>query len=240
MSRRSVYPRGAIAAVKVLEHLGCEVAFPEAQTCCGQPMWNSGFGDEARSLARRMIDVFDPYERVVTPSGSCAAMVRDYYGHMFDDDPELTRRAGALAERTFEFVEFLLNELEVDPATLGAKWPGRATYHYSCHLRGLGMTDEALRVMRGVEGLEVIELEKASQCCGFGGTFAMKYPQISGAMVRDKVSCIQDTGAEYVVSNDSGCTMNIAGACHRQGEDVRFITLAEVLAEGLGLMDRST
>ncbi len=232
------YPRTGIAVVRVLEHLGCEVDFPEAQTCCGQPMYNNGLHDEARQLARRMVDVFEPYDYIVTPSGSCAAMVRDYYAQLLADDHAYEAGAHALANRMYEFVEFLVKVLKVDLAKLGVSWSGKATYHYSCHLRGIGMTDEAVQLMRQVKGLDYVPLVKMDQCCGFGGTFAMKHSTISGEMVRDKVACIAATGAKTVISNDAGCTMNISGACRRQNVDVTFKSLAEVIAEGLGLLDK--
>jgi L-lactate dehydrogenase complex protein LldE len=232
------FPRTGIAVVKVLEHLGCEVDFPDAQTCCGQPMWNTGYRDDTRALAKRMIEVFEPCETVVTPSGSCAAMVRDYYAEMFEDDPAWHDRAKALADKTYEFVEFLDKVLNVDLKQYGVHWDGDVTYHYSCHLRGIGIRDEAVKLMKQIDGLNLRPLDKAEQCCGFGGTFAMKYPQISGSMVRDKVGCIDATGAPTVVSNDAGCTMNIAGACRREDHPKQFITLAEIIAEGLGLLER--
>jgi L-lactate dehydrogenase complex protein LldE len=232
------YPRTGIAVVKVLEHLGCAVDFPLAQTCCGQPMYNNGFEAETRELAKRMIRVFEHSPTVVTPSGSCAAMIRDYYPELFHGDPAWERPAQRFAGKTYEFVEYLHKVLKVDLAEFGCKWDGRVTYHYSCHLRGIGMTDEAVRVMKQIEGLDYVPLEKADQCCGFGGTFAMKYPQISGTMVRDKVGCIAATKADTVISNDAGCTMNISGSCRREGQGVGFKSLAEVIAEGLGLMER--
>jgi len=230
------YPRTGIAVVKVLEKLGHSVAFPEAQTCCGQPMWNNGFHDDARALAKRMAEVFEPYDCVVTPSGSCAAMIRDYYEEAFEHDPATQQKVKALADKTYEFVEFLVKVLKVDLRQHGVKWDGKATYHYSCHLRGIGVTDEAVQVMNQIDGLEYAPLDKADQCCGFGGTFAMKYPQISGAMVRDKVGCIKATGAQTVVSNDAGCTMNLSGSCRREGVRVRFKSLAEIIAEGMGVL----
>ena len=233
----SFYPRSGIATVKVLEKLGCAVDFPVAQTCCGQPMHNNGFAGQAKALARRMIEVFEHSETVVTPSGSCAAMIREHYPHLFDDEPDWKRRAESLAGRTYEFVEFLVKVLKVDLSDHGVSWNGRATYHYSCHLRGLGMTDEAERLMRQIDGLEVVPLAKQDQCCGFGGTFALKYPQVSGTIVRDKAQCIRESGATTVVSNDAGCTMNIAGSCRREGVDVAFKSLAEIIAEGMGLME---
>ncbi len=236
----SYFPRSGIACVKVLERLGCEVDFPAAQTCCGQPMHNNGYAREARALAARMIRVFGASERVVTPSGSCAAMIRDYYPGLFPDDAAMREQAGALAARTFEFAEFLVKELRVDLRSLnpGPAWTGRATYHYSCHLRGLGVTDEAEQLLRQVDGLEYAPIVNAEQCCGFGGTFATKYAQISAAMARDKVAGIRATGAGTVVSSEPGCTMNIAGACRREGCRVAFKSLPEIIAEGLGLLER--
>jgi L-lactate dehydrogenase complex protein LldE len=233
------YPRTGIAAVKVLEHLGCAVDFPAGQTCCGQPMYNNGFHAEARVLARRMIDVFEGSPCVVTPSGSCAAMIREYYPTLFPRDPAYEFAARGLAGKTYEFIEFLVKVLRVDLRGLGARWAGTVTYHYSCHLRGLGMTDEAVELMRQIEGLDYRPVEKMEQCCGFGGTFALKYPQISGSLVRDKAACLGKTGAGTVISNDGGCTMNISGACHRQKQDLTFKSLAEVIAESLGLLERT-
>lgn len=236
------YPRSAIATVKVLEHLGCEVDFPRSQTCCGQPMYNAGYHPDARELARNMITVFEGSRYVVTPSGSCAAMVRDYYADLLKDDHAYAHAAEQLASRTYEFSEFLMNVLKTDLRQLGVKWSGKATYHYSCHFRGIGVPGGGQPIvdfMKGIDGLDYVPLEKSEQCCGFGGTFAIKYPQISGTMVRDKVQCIKQTQSPTVISNDAGCTMNISGACHRAGLDVRFISLAEVIAEGLGLLEKA-
>lgn len=233
----SFYPRAGIATVKVLERLGCEVDFPAAQTCCGQPMFNNGFLDDARVLAARMVRVFDASQVVVTPSGSCAAMIRDYYPELLEHNADLAEAARELAAKTYEFSEFLVKVLKVDLRAIGVKWRGAATYHYSCHLRGLGVTDEAVQLIKQIEGLDFVPLEKAEQCCGFGGTFASKYPQISGAMVRDKVGCIRATGAATVVCNEGGCGMNIEGACRREGVGVTLKSLPEIIAEGLGLME---
>lgn len=234
------YPRGAIAAVRVLEHFGCRVEFPEAQTCCGQPMFNNGLEDAARDLARRMIAVFEPYAVVVTPSGSCAAMVREYYPSLFAAGSPERSTAERLAGRTYEFVEYLTRVLRVDFAALNLRWAGDVTYHWSCHLRGLHLAPAAVEgILRQIEGCRYASLEKIEQCCGFGGTFAMKFADVSGAMVRDKVECIGRSGATRLVSNDAGCTMNIAGACRRQGVEVEPISIAEILAEALGLMESS-
>ncbi len=244
------YPRAGIAAVKVLERLGCTVSFPQAQTCCGQPMYNNGFHPEARDLARRMIAVFADAPYVVTPSASCAAMLRESYPHLLPGDPS----AAALAAKTYEFAEFLARILKPDLRALGASWPGAATYHPSCHHRALGPDDHAQALMRQIDGLTFIPLDKAEQCCGFGGAFAIKYPQISAAMARDKAACIRAAGAPTAVCNDAGCTMNIAGACRRahasgggrgsSGGDAgdalpHFTTLAEIIAESLNLLPRS-
>jgi len=232
------YPRSAIATVKVLEHLGCTVDFPEAQTCCGQPMFNNGFSDEARDLAKHLIEAFEDSEYVVSPSGSCTAMVRDYYFELFHDDPAWQEAAARLAGKMYEFVEFLVKVKKVDLAALGCEWQGKTTYHYSCHLRGIGVSTEAVDVIKQIKGLEYVPLEKADQCCGFGGTFAINYPEISGTMARDKAECIRKTNATTIVSNDAGCTMNISGTCRREKVDIQFKSLAEIIAEGLGLLER--
>jgi L-lactate dehydrogenase complex protein LldE len=229
-------PQAGVAVVEVLERLGCNVSFPSRQTCCGQPFRNNGFSAEARRLARRMISVFEAAEYVVTPSGSCAATVREAYGRMLEDDGEWHARAQALAGKTYEFVEFLTKVLRVDLRALGARRSGRVTYHYSCHLRGLGMKEEkaeAVDLLRGVEGLEHVPLAQREQCCGFGGTFAVKFPWISGPLAREKAHAIRATGAPVVVSNEAGCTMTLAGACRREGVAVHFKHVAEILAESL-------
>ncbi len=236
------YPRTAIAVVKVLEHLGCTVTFPREQTCCGQPMYNTGYHDDTRALAKRFVRIFEHEDYIVTPSGSCAAMVHDYYLDLLKDDHAYAHAAEHVVHRTHEFINFLINVLKVDLRALGCKWEGKVTYHYSCHLRGVGVPGggaPVVNLLKQIEGLDYIPLEKSEQCCGFGGTFAMKYPQISGTMVRDKITCLRETAAPTVISNDAGCTMNIAGACRRERLDVGFISLAEVIAEGLGLLEKS-
>lgn len=237
------YPRSAIAVVKVLEHFGCEVDFPETQTCCGQPLYNNGFHQDAGVLARRMVDVFEGSDHVVTPSGSCAAMVRDYYEGLLGDDPAYAEGCRRLLGRLYEFVEFLTEVLEVDVAALDIDWKRHVTYHFACHLRGLGVNPQASAaemMLQKIGGVTYTRAEKLEQCCGFGGTFAMKYSEISGTMVRDKVRCLQATGADTVVSNDAGCTMNISGTCQRDGVPLQFMHIAEILAEGLGLMPAGT
>ncbi len=227
------YPKAAQAVVNVLERLGCNVAFPAGQTCCGQPFWNNGYHPEARALALRMLDTFAGCETVVTPSGSCAAMIREYYVPLLQDDPDAARRARQLADRTFEFVEFLTKKLDVDWSSLGLAWEGDATYHYSCHLRGLGLRGESADLLQRIDGLHFHPLENHDECCGFGGAFALKMHDVSAAMVEQKVRHIQDNRAETVVVNDAGCMMNISGACHRAGVPRRFRHIAEVLWEAM-------
>jgi len=232
------YPRVGRAMVAILEHLGHTVDFPDAQTCCGQPMFNSGYSDEAADLARRMVDIFEPAELVLTPSGSCCAMIHDYYLQLLGDDPAYADRARRFIAKTREFVDFLINVERIDLRALGCRWEGSLTYHYSCHLRGLGMTDEAERLIGQIDGVDYRPVEKKEQCCGFGGTFAVKFSEVSGALVRDKVQCVADTGAGTLVCNDGGCALNIAGSAHRQSAAVKLKHLAEIIAEGLGLLPR--
>jgi len=233
------YPRVGQAMVAICEHLGLEVDFPEDQTCCGQPMFNSGFSKDAADLARRMVDVFGHADYVITPSGSCCAMIHEYYPQLLRDDPAYGDRVQPFVDRTHEFIAFLVNVMKVDLRALGCRWEGAATYHYSCHLRGLGMGPTAVpRLLDQIAGLEYTALNKAEQCCGFGGTFAVKYPAISGSLVRDKVGCIAATDAPTVICNDGGCALNIQGSAHREQVDVKFKHLAEIIAEGLGLLPR--
>jgi len=229
------YPRVGVAVTKILERYGCRVHFPESQTCCGQPFFNNGFHDEARELAQRMIGVFEGYDYVVTPSGSCCAMVREQYHELFHGDPTWEAPMNRLVSRTYEFVEFLNKVLKVDLTKLSLPAPEAITYHYTCHLRGIGVKDEGVRLLKQVGNVDFRPMEKTDQCCGFGGTFAVKYPAISGAIVEDKVQCIAKTEAKTLVCNDAGCTMNISGMCHRQGIDVRTRHFAEVMAEAMGI-----
>jgi L-lactate dehydrogenase complex protein LldE len=226
-----VYPQVGAAVVKLLRKHGCEVDFPAGQTCCGQPFFNNGYFDEARPLAERMLNLFEKSEYVVTPSGSCAAMVREHFPMLFPDEPNKAR-AAALAAKTYELVEFLVNVLKLEK--LDVKLPAKATYHYSCHLRGLGVRDEAQRLLSTVDGLELAPMEKFDQCCGFGGTFAVKMDHISGAMVREKVRCIAATGAQLVTATDAGCLMNISGALSREGVPCKAVHIAQVLTGDVG------
>jgi L-lactate dehydrogenase complex protein LldE len=229
------YPRVGIAVTKVLQALGCRVEFPLEQTCCGQPFFNNGFPAETAVLAKRMIELFGPYDFVVTPSGSCCAMFREHYPHILEGQRPWEGAAVKLAERTFEFVEFLDRALRVDFSKLKLPEAQSITYHYTCHLRGIGVTDEGVKLLRQIGNVDFRPMEKTDQCCGFGGTFAVKYPQISGAMVEDKVNCIAASGAETLICNDAGCSMNISGLCHRRGVKTETKHIAELIADAMGL-----
>ena len=228
------YPDVADCVVRILNRLGHRVAFPAAQTCCGQPALNSGFFDEARAVAGRMIRVFEDAEVVVTPSGSCCSIVREYYPHLFERDPVMYPKAVAMANKTFELVEFLQKRLKVDWKPWKLAWPGTATFHYSCHHRGIDMSPEdVIGLIREFADLDFRPLEKMEQCCGFGGTFSVKLGDISGAIVRDKVACIKATGADMLICNDGGCTMNIIGACRRAGFHIEARHIAQILDSAL-------
>jgi L-lactate dehydrogenase complex protein LldE len=229
------YPRVGIAVTEILRRLGFGVDFPIEQTCCGQPFFNNGFMPEADKLARRFIDLFEPFDYVVTPSGSCCAMVREQFHQLFPDTHPLGKRSSALAHRTFEFVEFLQKVAGFDPSSLNLKSARPITYHFTCHLRGLGIQNQGVDFLRAIGGVDFKPLEKSDQCCGFGGTFAIKYPQISQAMVQDKVDNLRTTGAKELVCNDAGCTMNISGMCHRGGLPTRVTHIAELIAEAMDI-----
>ena len=229
------YPHVGVAVTKILEHFGCRVHFPDAQTCCGQPFYNNGYHEEARELAKRMVGVFEPYDHVVTPSGSCCAMVREHFPHLLHGDHAWEHGCGKVCSRTYEFVEFLDKVLKVDFSAFKLPTKESVTYHYTCHLRGIGVTDRGVELLRQMGNVEFRAMEKTDQCCGFGGTFAIKYPAISGAIVEDKIQCIAATKAATTVCNDAGCTMNISGMCHRHGVETKVRHIAELMAEALGL-----
>jgi L-lactate dehydrogenase complex protein LldE len=223
----ALFPNVGVATVRLLRRLGVDVDFPESQTCCGQPHFNSGYNREARELAKHTIQAFRHSSLVVTPSGSCAAMVKLEYPELFRHDLVWHDRAEALAERTHELSDFLVNVLRLED--VGARFRGKVTYHSACHLRGLRLFTEPERLLRRVRELEYIPLERTDECCGFGGSFSVRFPGISGAMVQDKAAFIEQTGADAVVATDAGCLMNIAGCLRRRGSRVRALHLAEVL-----------
>jgi len=220
-------PAAGQATVQLLRKLGHEIDFPTEQTCCGQPFYNSGYADLARQQAKHTIDVFAGERTVITPSGSCAAMVKVEYPHLLADEPEWHARAVELAGRTFELADFLVNRLGV--VDVGARYEGKIAYHYACHLRGLGLAGEVERLIRHVQGAVLVPLRHEEQCCGFGGSFSIRYPQVSTAMVNDKVQCILQTEADALVSTDAGCLMNIGGRLRRQGKPLEVLHVAELL-----------
>ncbi len=221
-------PTIGFAAIRLLEQAGCRVEVPRAQTCCGQPAYNSGDRRTAADLARGILDAFGGYDYVVVPSGSCGGMLRRHLPHLFEDDPNLRARADALAARTHELVSFLTDIRGM--ARVPATWDRAVTYHDSCSgLRELGIREQPRRLLRAM-GARLTEMAEPEVCCGFGGTFCVKYPEISTRMVADKARDIAMTGAETVLAGDLGCLLNIAGRLSREGSPVRVRHVAEVLA----------
>ena len=222
-------PTVGFAAIRLLEQAGCRVEVPRAQTCCGQPAYNSGDRATARAVAEGVLAAFGGYDYVVVPSGSCGGMLRHHLPVLFDDDPNLRARADALAGRTYELIQFLRDVRGVEQ--VAARYPALVTYHDSCSgLREMGVKQQPRDLLRGVDGLELRELPDAEVCCGFGGTFCVKYPEISTRMVSDKAADIVATGADTVLAGDMGCLLNIAGRLKREGSPVRVRHVAEVLA----------
>ena len=222
-------PTVGFAAVKLLEDAGCVVEVPRAQTCCGQPAYNAGDRATAVDLAQRVVAAFEDFDYVVAPSGSCAGMIRRHYPALLDGDAEWSPRAHHVAQRTHELVSFLVDVLGVEEVE--ARYDGLVTYHDSCSgLRELGIKDQPRRLLASVAGLQVAELPGTEVCCGFGGTFAVKYPGISDNMVTDKVRDVTATGADTVLAGDLGCLLNIAGKLSREGSPVKARHVAEVLA----------
>jgi len=224
-----LFPKVGMAMAEVLERAGCQVDFPEDQTCCGQPAFNTGYRREARQVARHFLKVFRDAEYVVAPSGSCTAMIAHHFRELFPKEPESLRAAAALTPRVWEFSRFLLEVAQVED--VGARLDDVVTYHDSCHaLRELGIQDGPRRLLANVRGLELREMDAAAECCGFGGTFSVKFPGVSGGMAGAKIDSILRSGAKTVVSVDSSCLMQIQGALSRAGLPVRTMHLAEVLA----------
>ena len=222
-------PSVGFAAAKLLEDAGCRVVVPEAQTCCGQPAYNSGDRADAVDIARRVIEAFEGFDYVVAPSGSCGGMISHHYPALFADDPDMKARAEALASRTHELTSFLVDVLGVVP--VATRCDATVTYHDSCSgLRELGVKAQPRRLLAGVEGLKLVEMKGAEVCCGFGGTFCVKYPDISNAMLEDKIADIAATGADTLLAGDMGCLLNMAGKLARNGRPVKVRHVAEVVA----------
>ncbi|ARI78643.1 (Fe-S)-binding protein [Halobacillus mangrovi] len=213
--------------VQLLERFGCEVDFPVGQTCCGQPAYNSGYKSESAKAMKQMIKAFEPSEFVVGPSGSCVQMIKEY-PKVLKDEPEWRERAGRLAEKTYELTQFLVDVLKIE--NVGSTFKGTATYHPSCHMtRLLGVKDAPRILLENVEGLNLIDLPLKEDCCGFGGTFAVKNSAISGEMVQEKAEHIGETKADYLIGGDMGCLMNMGGRLRRNKQEVKVLHIAQVL-----------
>lgn len=218
------------SSVEVLRRVGCEVEFDSRQTCCAQPAFNTGYRNEARDVARRFIQMFEESDAdaIVSPSGSCTAMVH-HYPELFASEPDWLQRAHAIAERTHELSAFLVRVLKKED--IGASWNGRVTWHDACHgLRDLNLKSEPRTLLKNVRGAEFVELDNADSCCGFGGTFSVKYPEISTAILDQKIEAIERAGVNAVVAADASCLMQIGGRLSRNGSKVRVMHIAELLA----------
>lgn len=223
-------PSVGFAAVKLLEESGCRVSVPAGQTCCGQPAYNSGDRADARAIARQVIDEFESFDYIVAPSGSCAGMVRRHYADLFDEDPLFAERARSLADKTWELVSFLTDVCGRETAP--GKFIGCVTYHDGCSgLRELGIKDQPRGLLEAMPGLTLAEHDEAEVCCGFGGSFCIKYPDVSTAMVDAKIASIERSGAETVLAGDLGCLLNIAGRLSRRGSEIQVRHIAELLAD---------
>ncbi|MDX1995787.1 MAG: (Fe-S)-binding protein [bacterium] len=229
-----VYPQTGMSVVDILEHLGVRVDFPEAQTCCGQPGFNAGYREEAREVARQFLRAFKDAEVIVTPSGSCAAMVRHEYPTLFEDDPLYKLAAERAASITWEFTEFVVDGLGITDLHLRFPEPRTFTFHDACHgLRMLGLGKAGRILLEKAENARVIEMRDAETCCGFGGLFSVKMPDVSGAMLQKKMTCIRDSTADTVVTGDAGCLTHINGGLSRQQDEKRVQHIADVLASAL-------
>jgi len=225
----AVYPDAGMAAIRLLKSQGVKVVFPQDQTCCGQPAYNAGFVDEARKVARQQLRVFKQPWPIIVPSGSCAGMMHRHYPDLFAGDP-MAAVAKRFADRVFELSEYLRHVLNVRLDDGGK--PVTVTWHSSCHaMREMGVTEDAKALIRQLHHVRLVELAKEFECCGFGGTFAVKQPALSAAMVKDKVADIRQTGASRVISSDCGCLMNITGAMQKEGHQVKGQHIAEFLWE---------
>ncbi len=226
----SLYPQVGESMVNVLSRAGVQdVNFTQNQTCCGQPAFNSGYQDEAKDLAIKFIDDFKDSEYIVCSSGSCTSMVKVFYKELFKNDKSYMNMVNEISERTYEFTDFMINVLGI--SRVGAEYYGKVTYHDSCHaLRELGINGQPRELLRNVRGLELVEMNMNDACCGFGGTFSVKYPEVSTAMLGEKVQCIIDSGADTVVSTDMGCLMNISGFISKNSIPIKVKHIAEILA----------
>ena len=226
------FPQVGESVVKILKKGGVELDFPDEQTCCGQPAFNAGYWDEAREVAKGLIKAFEKSEYVVSPSGSCVAMIKEDYLQLFAGDQLWESRMRELGDKTYEFTQFLVNVLKVED--IGCRRKAKVVYHPSCHAtRLLGIQEEPLKILHNVKELELLDLPHADQCCGFGGTFSVKMAAVSEEIVEEKVRNILQSGADIVTGVDLGCLMNIGGRMEHQGHPVEAIHIAQLLAEGM-------
>ena len=228
------FPQVAEASLRLLSHLGHEVVVPPNQTCCGQPTFNAGYWPESRRIARNFLKVFGGYDTIVAASGSCVAMVRGNYPDLFEGTRQ-AEAARAIGPKVHELASFLVDTLQV--TDLGAKFEAKVTFHDSCHpLRELGVRRQPRALLERVQGLELVEMEKSDECCGFGGVFSAKYPEVSTALADEKLHNALQTDAEYITGVEGSCLMHLQGRINRQGLPIKTIHLAELLARGMGLL----
>lgn len=224
------YPQIGLSAVRILERLGVGVDFDSRQTCCGQPAFNSGYTEEARQIGCGLLDLYQDQEWIVTPSGSCCSMIKVFLPKVMSDDPHYSELARDLSNRVWELSDFLVSVLGVE--STGASFKARATYHDSCHLlRELGIQDPPRRLLREVVDLDLREMENSDRCCGFGGTFAVKFPEVSSEMGHNKLHAIEQTGAQYVIATDASCLMHLDGLIKREKSELQAMHIAEILAQ---------
>lgn len=225
----TMFPETGEAMITIFDRLGIPYDYPKGQTCCGQPAFNSGYQQDAAAAAKHFINLFEDAEVIVCPSGSCVHMVRHHYPDLFADDPAMHSRALAVGAKTYEFTQYLVDELGI--VDVGSDFTGTVTYHDSCHLsRGLGIAEQPRTLLRNIQGLELIEMKDSDTCCGFGGTFSVNYPEISTAMADEKIDNILETKAEVVTGCDISCLMNILGRVSRREESVQVLHIAQILA----------
>lgn len=222
-----LFPNVARNTLEILERVGCKVDVPLKQTCCGQPAYNSGYVEKAKGAMKQMIEAFHEAEYVVGPSGSCVSMIRQY-PRIFAGDPEWAEPAKELAEKTYELTQFLVDVLEI--TDVGSTFSGKVTYHPSCHMtRLLGVKDAPRILLENIKGVELVDLPHAEDCCGFGGMFSVKNPEISTEMVKEKSKNVSASGCEYLTGGDMGCLMNIAGRMRREGKNIKVVHITEIL-----------
>ncbi len=225
------FPQVGINTYRILKKVGCNVDYPLEQTCCGQPAFNTGYRKDAVYLAKRFIEIFSKYDYVVAPSGSCVSMVKIFYEKL-ELPTDSQKKLAELKEKIFELSEFLVDILKIED--VGAKFSGKITYHESCHLlRELKIAQQPRILIKNVKGVEYVELHESDRCCGFGGTFSVKFSELSTILTADKIKNIEQSGAQYVVANDSSCLMNIDGVLKRKGSRIKTMHIAELLANGI-------